>query len=107
MKAISIREPWASMFLAQGRSRKSIEVRSWRTKHRGPLLLCACKSPKGPLAGQAFAIADLTECRPMTRRDKPRAKVYRKGHYAWCLSCVIPIEPFPVSGKQGFFNVKI
>lgn len=105
MKAISIREPWASMFLARGRKRKSIEVRSWPTKHRGPLLLCCCKSPVGPLAGQAFAIAHLTDCRPLTRRDEPKAKVYRNGHYAWVFGCVIPIEPYPVSGKQGFFNV--
>ena len=52
MRAISIREPWSSAILA---GRKTIEVRSRRTNHRGPLLLCCSKSPAGPLAGLAFA----------------------------------------------------
>jgi len=38
MKAISIKQPWAQL-IAQGL--KTLEIRSWKTKYRGPLLICA------------------------------------------------------------------
>ena len=40
MKAISVRQPWAS-FLAGGG--KSVECRTWRCSYRGPLLICSSK----------------------------------------------------------------
>lgn len=41
MKAITIRQPWASL-IALGE--KKIETRSWQTKYRGPILIHAGKS---------------------------------------------------------------
>lgn len=38
MKAISIRQPWAALIIL---GPKDIENRTWRTKHRGPLLIHA------------------------------------------------------------------
>lgn len=38
MKAITLRQPWASLFVAGA---KLIETRSWPTKHRGPLAVHA------------------------------------------------------------------
>jgi len=38
MKALTVRQPWAH-HIAQGL--KTIEVRSWRTSYRGPLLITA------------------------------------------------------------------
>ena len=40
MKAISLWEPWASLMMLGA---KTIETRSWPTKHRGPLLICAAQ----------------------------------------------------------------
>ena len=44
MKAISLLQPWASLY-AHGF--KLIETRSWNTKHRGTLLIHASASKKG------------------------------------------------------------
>jgi hypothetical protein len=38
MKAISILQPWASLIV---HGLKRYETRSWQTRHRGPLLICA------------------------------------------------------------------
>lgn len=42
MKALSVKQPWCEL-IASGR--KIIEVRSWQTHHRGPLLVCASSQP--------------------------------------------------------------
>lgn len=103
MKALSIREPWASL-IAQGV--KTIETRTWNTKVRERVVLCASKSPRGPLSGMAFATAIIADCRPMRDEDEraaccapyPRAR-------SWVLKEVQLIEPFPVKGMLGFFEV--
>jgi hypothetical protein len=41
MKAVSIHQPWAHAILHLG---KDVENRTWRTNHRGPLLVHASKS---------------------------------------------------------------
>lgn len=41
MKALSIHQPWAWAIMHAG---KTIENRTWRTSHRGPLLIHASKS---------------------------------------------------------------
>lgn len=43
MKAISIRQPWASLIVHHG---KDIENRDWASKHRGPLLIHAAATRK-------------------------------------------------------------
>ena len=45
MKAISIRQPWANLIAAGG---KTIEVRTRPTKYRGPLLIVSAKRPTVP-----------------------------------------------------------
>lgn len=40
MKAIVLHQPWASLMAF---NEKQIETRSWPTKHRGPLAICAAK----------------------------------------------------------------
>ncbi len=42
MKALTIRQPWASLIAA---GVKTIETRSWSTKYRGPLAIHAGKHP--------------------------------------------------------------
>lgn len=85
IKAISIREPWASLILT---GKKTIETRTWKTSYRGPLLLCAAKKPNytevvpgwitqsSMIAGTAFAICNLVNVRPMTFEDQKLACVY-------------------------------
>lgn len=41
MRAISLWEPWASLIRTGA---KTFETRSWETKYRGLLLICAAKS---------------------------------------------------------------
>ena len=103
MKAISIKEPWASM-IREGR--KTIETRTWKTNYRGKILLCASQKPKSDISGTAFATAELTDIRPMTKADEKDAccEVYDRAH-SWFLENVTPIRPFPVKGQLGLFDV--
>lgn len=107
MKAISIKEPWASMINS---GKKTIETRTWKTKHRGKLLLCCSKKPPGTLSGMAFATCELVDIRPMTDEDEEAAQCenyYDTNNivYSWFLENVKPITPFPVKGKLHLFEV--
>lgn len=107
MKAISVRQPWASL-IAGGL--KTIETRKWFTKYRGDILIVASKNPKvGDLpTGQALCIARIVDCRKMTKEDETQARceVY-PGAYAWILSDIRPIKPFAVKGKLGIYEVEL
>jgi hypothetical protein len=104
MKALSIKEPWATLIL---RGEKTIETRVWKTDYRGKLLLCACKNPKSDISGYAFAWADLIDCRPMTTDDDEAAccEIY-DGAYSWVLKNVHAIDKFPVKGMLKLFEVR-
>lgn len=103
MKAISIKEPWASMILSR---KKTIETRTWKTKYRGDILLCASKSPDTILSGKAFAIAKIIDCLPMVKDDEKYAccELYPKAN-SWFLTNIRKIQPFPVKGQLGLFEV--
>lgn len=103
VKAISIKEPWASM-IANGQ--KTIEIRKWRTKYRGKIVLCASKVPKSELSGKAFALCSLEEIRPMKESDKKLSGgIYLKDHFTWILKDIKKINTFPVKGKMGIFEI--
>lgn len=105
MKALSVRQPWASL-IADGV--KTIEVRSWPTKHRGPLLICAGKRPYESLpVGVAVCIVEVIDCRPFVHGvDDDAAQCEGDvGDFAWVLGSVGLIKPFPVYGKLGLFDV--
>lgn len=103
MKALSVKQPWANM-IASGE--KTIETRTWSTDYRGDLLIVSTKLPKVEPAGCAVAIAELVGCRPMTEKDQIEAccSIY-DGAYAWVLANVRPVNPFPVRGQLGLFEV--
>jgi hypothetical protein len=103
MKAISIREPWASMIT---NGLKTIETRTWNTNHRGKLLLCASRIPRSDISGKAFAVADLVDVRPMTKDHEKKAccEIYHRAK-SWILDNVTPIDTFPVKGQFGLFDV--
>ena len=104
MKAISIKEPWASLIR---NGEKTIETRVWKTDYRGKLLLCCSKNPKSGISGMAFAIADLVGCREMIEDDEPDAmcEIYPRAN-SWFLKNVTPIKPFPVKGQLRLFEVE-
>lgn len=103
MKSIMIREPWASK-IANGE--KTIETRTWKTNHRGKILLCASRNPSGEFSGKCFATADLVDVRPMEKNDEVFAgcKKYPRA-YSWILDNVQRINPKEVKGQLGLFNV--
>jgi hypothetical protein len=106
VKALSMKEPWATLLL---HGKKTIETRVWRTNYRGKILLCASKNPRSPIAGKAFAIAELVDCRPMIWEDEAGACCPRyEGAYAWVLADITPLkEMFEVKGQLGLFEVEI
>lgn len=105
MKALSVRQPWANM-IASGK--KTIETRKWPTEYRGDLLIVSSKTPPIPPAGYALAVVRLADCRPMTRADEEAACCpgYPNA-YAWVLEDVRAIQPFPVRGRLGIYDVEM
>ncbi len=103
MKALSIKQPWANMIVD---GLKTIETRTWSTSYRGTLLIVSSKQPPIYPSGMALAVADLVDCRPMTRQDEVAAGcTLYVGAYAWVLENVRRIEMFPVRGQQGLYEV--
>jgi len=112
MKALSVRQPWAT-FIAWGM--KTIEVRSWTTNYRGPLLICASgrdvKTDDGFVypAGYALAQVQLVDVRPLLPKDMKTAGLKRADFednlFAWVMENAWEIEPFTVSGRLGIYNI--
>lgn len=105
MKAISVKQPWASM-IAQGE--KTIETRTWPTKHRGDLLIVSSKRPTFPglPTGKALCVVRLFDCHPMTADDESEARCScYDGAWAWCLDHRRWIMPFAVKGALSFYEV--
>lgn len=106
MKALTIRPQWAAL-IASGK--KTIETRTWKTSHRGDLLICAsARPPDGENAGHAVCIVELVECRVMVVEDEAAAcfKIFQAA-YAWELRNVRHVVPFPVLGKLHIFEVNL
>lgn len=86
--------------------KKDIEIRTWKTAHRGKIILCASASPASDISGHAYAIADLVDIRPLTPADKTRTGgVYLPDTWAWELRNVRPFKKFPVKGRLGLFKI--
>jgi hypothetical protein len=112
LKAITVLQPWASLLI---HGDKTIETRSWRTWHRGPLLIHAGQRPfsarrlalqepfRAALRAQGFewpdelpfgcvlGFAELTACVPtesLVERLDERERVlgdFGPGRWAWRL----------------------
>lgn len=104
MKALSLRQPWASM-IADGR--KTIETRTWRTRYRGPLAIHASAHPYEDLpTGGIIAVALLYGCRPMEAADEDAACIaLYEGAYAWLLANVQPVELIRCKGRLGLWTL--
>jgi len=120
MKALSVRQPWA-FFLINGE--KSIEWRSWQTKHRGDLLICASSRRTAGIdfpdidpaeikrlmpLGVAIGVVSLVDVHPFGRKDISAAlmeEIPDPPGFAWMIENPRKIEPFPVKGKLHLFEV--
>jgi hypothetical protein len=117
MKALSVKQPWATL-LVEGK--KTIEVRSWATKHRGPLVICASASPKNVFwhdsvddvmrlmhAGCIIGVVELVDVRLMTEEDDDAsAGNYVDGAYAWVCSPLYFCRPDPIVGRLNLFDIQ-
>lgn len=123
MKALSVKQPWAELIDS---GRKTIETRTWHTKYRGPLLICASQTidreahehfrkqgffsrETDYIRGYALTVASLDDCRPMTREDEEYAWCrYLPGTYSWVLSNRRQeFRQFKVTGRQGMFECEV
>lgn len=125
MKALTIKEPWASLII---NGYKKYEFRSWNTKYRGKVLIHAGKSfdevnrkrfehlnldyANGEIIGEA----EIVDCK-LVDNDfyekylKDNSLVYRKSgfneKYAFVLKNVIRYEKrIPCKGKLSFWEYK-
>jgi hypothetical protein len=113
MKALSIKQPWASL-IASGR--KTLEIRSWSTRYRGPLVVVASAQPSrehmdhftladAPL-GATIAVVDLIEVREATPLDSERACwEVPPGMFAWRLANPRHLEPLAVRGRLNLWEI--
>jgi hypothetical protein len=109
MKAISIKQPHASR-IASGE--KTIELRTWTTTYRGPLLVCVSAKPKldNLPVGVAICAVNLSGIRRATKEDSAAAcfSVDPRRHFAWILSDAKLLEfVLPVKGRLGLYDVEI
>ncbi len=113
MKALSVRQPWASL-IASGA--KTIELRSWRTHHRGPLVIVAGRAADdaelarfglaGAPRGVAVAVVDVVGVRPASVDDAGAACAdVPAGAFAWCLANATALGHVAVKGRLCLFDI--
>lgn len=126
IRALSWKQPYGELML-HGKQ----ETRSWPTKYRGWVLLCASKQPyytdqlerisgitqilrmgdvldPEPLniEGYAFAIGRLVDCQPMRQEDEDICFVrFQEGLWRHIYEDVQRIAIFPWKGSQGWREV--
>ena len=134
MKAISLWQPWASLWVSP---RKVHDTRHWQTSHRGWLAIHAAKRienevdlalndllvdelgknwattlPQGAIVG-AINLVDVVPAERVFGEHMDAAEVedllggdFSEGRYAWRRSEFFRLrEAVPFVGKQGFFEV--
>jgi len=112
MKALSIKQPYADLI---AKRIKTLEVRSWRTNYRGPLVIVSSKQPdrlmlkkyhaEGANNGVTIALVKLVGVREGRRKDKKAACVNPSGKYVWELKMVRKLLPVPVKGRLGLYDL--
>ena len=107
MKALSVRNPYAAFILI---GEKPVECRSWQTDYRGDLLICSSANPKvkNTICGHAICVVRLDHIEPFTKEHLEAAcldEMPEGNNYAWHITNLRMIKPFPVKGKLGLFEV--
>ena len=123
MKALTIKEPWATLIIE---GYKEYEFRSWKTNYRGKILIHAGKSLEKNQekkfkeynlkysCGEIIGEADLVDCIKVTEKFDEYLKginpiVYgNSGHvenYAWKLENIKKYDKkIPAKGQLGLWN---
>lgn len=113
MKTLAVRQPWAT-HIAEGS--KTIEVRTWRTAYRGPLLIVASGKPlklendegeAETLPTQCLVcVVDLIDCRPWLRGEAKAACLdeWDTGFWGWHLANPRHVRPMPHKGKLNIYE---
>jgi hypothetical protein len=116
MKALSIRQPWASLIVA---GYKDIENRSWRTSYRGPVLIHSAqrvadvtleeiarrlKVAIGPLPnklarGGIIGIAEIVDC--VAAHTSP----WFEGPFGFVLRDARKLSFRPMPGRLSLFDI--
>ena len=120
MKALSIRHPWVDLILAGS---KTIEIRTWSTRYRGPLLLHASgaygisereasarlrlPSPDTATLSAIVGIVELVDCRLVQEEDWPKAGLppLEGRLWAWVFAEPRPVGPVFHAGDRTVFDI--
>lgn len=120
IRALTIRQPWAELIF---RGRKPYELRSWRTKYRGPLVIHAAAkidaedarhfglNPEKLVTSAFIGFSILADVRPHTREDARLLKKRRAGsgwfphNFSFVLKKPRRISPVKAKGQLGLFRV--
>jgi hypothetical protein len=119
-KALSIRQPWASLIVC---GLKTVEIRTWSTAYRGLLYIHASKSQddiamnrfqlEAPPMGALLGTVELARVEPFTKEmwEELAEKhldngAFISGLYAWHLENARPLaEPVAYRGERSLFPV--
>jgi hypothetical protein len=115
VKALSVKQPWASLIMS---GRKTLEIRGVRTRYRGTLAICSSRRAdkaaenrldcSGPL-GVFLGTVQLVGCRPFTVADESKALCGidpARDLYAWELAHPEKLRIPPlVKGALGLWDL--
>ncbi|MBS4019073.1 MAG: ASCH domain-containing protein [Dechloromonas sp.] len=115
MKTLAVRQPWAN-HIAEGW--KPIEVRSWRTDYRGPLLIVASGKPciidredgsESLLPTQRqVCVVDLVDVHPWLRHEAEAACLaaedWDAGFFGWHVANPRHVWPAAHKGKLNLYQ---
>lgn len=124
VKALSFRQPWAELVL-QGR--KTLDLRTWSTRHRGPLAIYASQTVEKEACLQhgldpdqltTGALVGLVDLVGVVELDQAAYDARAAGHlsgrhfqeplFGWELANPRPLaDPLPTSGRLLLFDVDI
>lgn len=113
MKALSVKQPWASL-IAMGQ--KTLEIRSWRTTRRGPIAIVSSvgrsriqplvRIPRHAPTGVLLALVELVDCVPFKPSMVREACVdWIPDHWAWRIHVIKQSVPVPLKGRLGFWDL--
>lgn len=111
-KALTVKKPYAE-WIAQGK--KTIEVRSKNTKHRGELIICSSQKPviQEMQSGCILCSVDLYDVKPLSKLTVDEWELTKipvnqrdelKG-YGWFLRNPVRMVEYPVKGQLGIWSL--
>ncbi len=116
MRTIVLRQPWASLVLE---GKKTVELRTWQTNHRGPVLIIAGRGidhadakrhgwKDGP-RGVALCVVNVVDVRPAVADDESAANCApdTSREFAWVLSNPRPTNRVPMLGRLGLYETEV